>query len=132
VTPDNIVNSSVVRQLARPATLRFLADRLGQANVQIRLGAPTTLPDGSPEIVPSGSAVFQATLAAPPTAGQSREPIFVRKVYHVTQNQLFDYAVEVTLSDPYTFKATTLRDVAGLLFAIGVVVLGLAFILASC
>jgi signal transduction histidine kinase len=131
VTPDNIVDSTVAAQLASPVNLRFLADRLGQANVQIRIGSQTTLPDGRAEIVPSQSAVFAATLAVPPVAGQSREPISVRKVYPVQQNELFSYAVEVTLSDPYTFKASTLRDVTTLLLVIGGIVLFLAMVLAA-
>ncbi len=130
VSPDNVVDAAVARALAQPATLRLLADRLAQANVAIRIGSPTTLPDGTTEIVPSPSAVFSATLAAEPSAGQSREPISVRKVYRIQQNDLFSYAVEVTLSGPYTFKTTTLRDVTALLGAIAVVVLVLAVVLA--
>ena len=131
VSPDNVVDPAVAAQLAAPANIRFLADRLGQANVEIRIGSPTTLPDGRADIIPSPSAVFSGTLAAAPSAGQSRESIAVRKVYRIEQNALFSYAVEVTLSEPYTFKATTLRDVAALLFVIAIVVLGLAVILAS-
>jgi len=131
VSPDNVVDSAVVAQLAAPANIRFLADRLGQANVQIRIGSPTTLPDGRADIIPSPTAIFSATLAAAPSAGQAREPIAVRKVYRVDQNALFNYAVEVTLSEPYTFKATTLRDVAALMLVIAIVVMAIAVILAS-
>lgn len=131
VSPDNAVDAAVVAQLALPATVRFLADRLAQANVEIRLGSPTTLPDGTTEIVASPAAAFSATLAAAPTAGQSREPIRVRKIYRVEQSDLFSYAVEITLSDPYTFKASTLRDVTARMIVIAVVVLGLAVVLAS-
>jgi signal transduction histidine kinase len=107
-----------------------MADRLGQANVQIQIGSPTTLPDGTASIIPSKSAVFGATLAAEPSVGQAREPISVSEVYHVEQSALFTYAIEVTLSQPYTFKASTLRDVTALLLVIGVIVLGLAVVLA--
>jgi signal transduction histidine kinase len=131
VSPDNVVDAPVAQALAQPGTLRLLADRLAQANVAIRIGSPTTLPDGTTEIVPSPSAVFAATLAVAPSAGQSRESISVRKVYRVQQSELFTYALEVTLSDPYTFKASTLRDVTSLLLVIGGVVLLLAVILAA-
>ena len=131
VSPDNVVDSAVVAQLAAPGSLRFLADRLGQANVQIRIGSPTTLPDGRADIIPSPSAIFSATLAVAPSAGQAREPIAVRKVYRIEQNALFNFAVEVTLSEPYTFKAATLRDVAALMLIVAIVVLALAAILAS-
>src|SRR5205823_912843 len=45
VKPDNVVDSTSVTALAAPANIRFLADRLAQANVQIRLGSLTRLPD---------------------------------------------------------------------------------------
>jgi signal transduction histidine kinase len=131
VTADNVVDAAVAAQLASPVSLRFLADRLGQANVEIKIGSTTTRPDGSMTFIPSPSAVFAATLAVPPAEGQSREHISVTKVFPVTQNQLFSYAVQVTLSDPYTFKASTLRDITTLLLVIAVVVLFLAVVLAA-
>jgi signal transduction histidine kinase len=131
VTPENVVDPAVAAQLAAPATVRFLADRAAQANVQIRIGSPTTLPGGTAEIIAAPSAVFSATLAVAPSAGQSREHIAVRKVFRIDQSQLFSYAVEITLSDPYTFKASTLRDIASQLLVIAIVVLGLAVVLAS-
>jgi signal transduction histidine kinase len=131
VSLDNMVDPPAATALAAPERIRFLADRLAQANVQIRLGSPTRLPNGTTDIVPSPLALFAGTLAAEPQPGQAREPIFVRKVYPIQETQLFTYAVEVTLSDPYTFKASTLRDITELLLAIAVVTLGLAVILAS-
>jgi heavy metal sensor kinase len=131
VSPDNVVNADVAQHLAIPGNLRLLADRLAQANVRIRIGSPTRLADGTYDIVPSPSATFSATLAAEPTQGQAREHISVRQVYQIEQSQLFTYAIEVTLSDPYTFKASTIRDVTWLLIVIGVVVLAIAVVLAA-
>jgi signal transduction histidine kinase len=131
VTADNTVDSVFAQRLAEPASIRLIADRLGQANVQIRIGSPTRLANGVDGIIASPSAVFSATLAAAPQPGQSREPISVTQVYRIDQSDVFSYAVEVTLSDPYTFKASTLQDVARLLLVIAIVTLGLAVILAS-
>ena len=130
VAPDNTVDAVVQAQLNDPDTLRLLADRIAQANVQIRLGSPTFAADGSDSIVPAPGAVFSADLAATPQPGQAREPISIRQVYRIQENALFEYAIEVTLSQPYTFKASTLRDVTGLLLVIAFVTLGLAVVVA--
>jgi len=131
IAPDNTLNDAVKRTLSVPANLSFLADRLGQANVQIRLGSPTVEPDGSVSLVQAPGAIFAATLAATALAGQATEPIRFSQTYPIQEDALFNYAVEITLSDPYTFKASTLRDVAGVLLVIAFVTLGLAVIVAS-
>jgi len=130
VKADNTVDSVVAAQLTIPANVRFLADRLAQANVQVRIGQPTYQANDRPVVISAPSAIFSATLAGQPAAGQSREPISYHDVYVVRQNE-FTYAVEVTLSDPYTFKASALRTVTDQLVLIGVVTLALAVILAS-
>jgi signal transduction histidine kinase len=99
--------------------------------VTIRIGLATRQPDGTDAIVPAPTAVFSASLSSDPAPGQAREPISIRRVYRVAQNDLFQYAVEVTLSDPYTFKASTLRDIAQLLAVIAIITLGLTVLLAS-
>ena len=131
VGPDNTLDANVRTQLAVPANESFLADRLAQANVKVRLGLYTIGPDQHPTIVPAPNATFSADLTATPLAGQAREPIALQETYVVQENALFSYAVQVTLSQPYTFKASTLRDVAGLLGVIAIVTLGLAVVIAS-
>ncbi len=111
--------------------LSFLADRLGQANVEIRLGSQTTQPDGTISLVQAPGAVFAATLTAKALRARPREPIQFTQTYPIQKDALFNYAIEVTLSNPYTFKASTLRDVAGVLVVIAFVTLGLAVIVAS-
>ena len=128
---DNTLDAAVDQQLGVAANLRFLADRLAQANVRIRFGSPTRSPDGTVTMVPTPGGMFSAELTARPSSGQAREPITVHETYLVTEDQLFSYAVEITLSDPYTFRASTLRDVTGLLVVIAILTLGLAVIVAS-
>ena len=130
VGPDNGLDPIVRAQLAVPATTRFLADRLAQASIQVRLGSMTQGPGKNRTFVPSPNAVFSAPLTAQPEPGQARERITISEVYEVREDALFSYAVEVRLSDPYTFKASTLRDVSRLLAAIAALALVLALILA--
>jgi len=131
VAPDNSLDSNVRTQLSVPANVNFLADRLAQANVKVRLGQYTIGPDQRPTLVPAADATFAADLTATPLAGQAREPISYQDTYVVQENQLFSYGVQVILSQPYTFKASTLRDVAWLLVVIAIVTLGLAVVIAS-
>lgn len=118
VGADNELDPLVRAQLAVPANTRFLADRIAQANVEIRFGSPSRGPDGSQTFVPAPDAVFSAALTARPEPGQARERITKRELSIIQESPLFTYAIEVTLSEPYTYKASTLREVTGLLAAV--------------
>jgi signal transduction histidine kinase len=130
VGADNTVDPIVRAQLAVPANVRFLADRIAQANVQIRFGSTTRSPDGRETFIPAPDGDFSASLTAKPAPGQARESITRREVYTIQETPLFSYALEVTLSEPYTFKASTLREVSGLFAAVAAAALLLAAIFA--
>ncbi|MBM4409346.1 MAG: HAMP domain-containing histidine kinase [Chloroflexi bacterium] len=130
VGADNELDPLVRAQLAVPANTRFLADRIAQANVEIRFGSPSRGPDGSQTFVPAPDAVFSAALTARPEPGQARERITKRELSIIQESPLFTYAIEVTLSEPYTYKASTLREVTGLLAAVGAGALMLAAVFA--
>ena len=126
----NLVDDGVVQALSVDYQQRFIADRLGQATVAIRFG--TLAKDGERlRFVASDSATVSIPLQASPEPGQTQErTIAVRSVF--SGGQLFQpYAVEVTLSNPYTFRATALANVTGVLAAIALFALGLSVVVAS-
>ena len=126
----NLVDDGVIEALSADYQQRFIADRLGQATVAIRFG--TLAKDGERlRFVPSDSATVSIPLQASPELGQTQErTVAVRNVF--SGGQLFQpYAVEVTLSNPYTFRATALANVTGLLAAIALFALGLSVVVAS-
>ncbi len=126
----NLVDDGVIEALSADHQQRFIADRLGQATVAIRFG--TLAKDGERlRFVPSDSATVSIPLQASPELGQTQErTVAVRNVF--SGGQLFQpYAVEVTLSNPYTFRATALANVTGLLAAIALFALGLSVVVAS-
>ena len=126
----NLVDDGVIQALSADYQQRFIADRLGQATVAIRFG--TLAKDGERlRFVASGSATVFILLQASPEPGQTQErSVAVRNVF--SGGQLFQpYAVEVTLSNPYTFRATALANVTGVLAAIALFALGLSVVVAS-
>jgi signal transduction histidine kinase len=130
VSAENKVDPIVRAVLLVPANVAFLADRIAQANVQIRFGSISVGPDGIETFIPSPDGTFSAPLTARPAPGQARESITRRQLYTIQESPLFTYALEVTLSEPYTFKASTLREVSGLFAAVAAAALLLAAIFA--
>ncbi len=125
VDGDNVTNPAVLAYFGTAGQRRVLADLLGHATVTIRFGS------GTPEsFIPSPNGSLEASLAAPPAPGQTRESLPPDAI-RVEVNAFYPYVVEVALSNPYTFRATAVANVASLLAAIGLFALGLAVIVAA-
>jgi signal transduction histidine kinase len=123
---DGVVDPGVVLELSRPSTQRILADRLAQADVSIVIGVIT---DGS--FVAASSGTFQASNQAAPEPGQLREGLTGEPVQYRVTSTFLPFVVEVTLSNPYTFRATAIANVTGLLLIIGLLALGVSFVVAA-
>ena len=126
VGPTNIVDPAVAARLGSGGHQRILADYLGHADVRVRLGAG----DGT-NFRPAPNGEFMADLRAQPEVGQTRENLSPEPLRMPVTNTVFPYVIEVTLSNPYTFRATAVANVTGLLIAIGLFALGLAMIVAA-
>ncbi len=118
---DNVVDPRVVVQLTRSTQERILADRLGRADVHIRIG--TIL---NRVFSPASNGEFTALLESGATVGQTREPITSDPTYYTVNGTLVPYVVEVTLSNPYTYRATALATTTGLLAVIGLLALAVS------
>jgi signal transduction histidine kinase len=126
VSDTDVVDPSVSLQLGRPSQQRILADRLGQADVRIRLGL---LVDDV--FKPATDGDLSIALEASPGRGQAREPIQGEPLLLQVTGSSVPYVVEVTLSNPYTYRASAIASVTGLLAIVGLVVLGVAIVIAS-
>ncbi|HET9456548.1 MAG TPA: HAMP domain-containing sensor histidine kinase [Candidatus Limnocylindrales bacterium] len=122
---DGMVNPAVLALLETQATT--LADLLAQADVDIVLGV---FAEGV-GFVPATNGTFHAELQGDPVAGQSRENLRADPYWHQSTRSRFPYVIEVTLSNPYTFRQTAIANVTSLLAAVGVVALGLAIVVAA-
>ncbi len=126
VDEAGVVDPAVVVELRRTSQQRILADRLGKADVRIRLG---TVAGGA--FVPASGGDFIAPLETGALVGQTREPITSDAITYAVSGPLVPYVVEVTLSNPYTYRATAIATTTGLLAVIGIVALALSVVAAT-
>jgi signal transduction histidine kinase len=125
VDEDGITHPAVVAELSSPAQQRILADRLAQADVRIRFGLVI-----NGRFVASSNGLVTAQLREA-ARGQTRESITIVPEPTEISDTIFPYALEVTLSGPYTFRAAAIQNVTGILAAIGLFALGLTIIVAA-
>ena len=107
--------------------IQDVADLIAQSDVEIRLFI-----DGGEGVgwIPVEGGSFGARVSEPPPTGL-REPVQSVPLYLNSRNSIDPYIIEVTLSNPYTFRQTTLANVTSLLAAVGIVALGIAIIVAA-
>jgi signal transduction histidine kinase len=129
VDADGDTNPEVVRLLSREASRNLIADRTAQADVSIIFGV--TMTDGDQtRFVASPNGTLTLKRLEPPARGQTREPTFVTEFFAggpVGQR----YTAKITLADPYTYRATAIANVTGLLLAIGLFAMGVAVVVSA-
>jgi heavy metal sensor kinase len=127
---DNLVDPAVILALSDGDVQRVIADRLGQADVTIQFGR---LESAGEQLVPVPTAddPIRIALEAPAAAGQTQEPSAVVTRWYPAGSLFQPYAVKVTLANPYTFRATALANVTGLLAAIALLALALSVIVST-
>ena len=127
VDPVGVVDPGVVLELTDESQERILADHLAKADVRLRLGL--RLGD---QFVPASNGVFDISLEAGPEVGQTRESITSDTVlYPVPSGQVIPWVIEVTLSNPYTYRATAIATTTGLLAIIGILALAVSIVAAA-
>jgi len=109
---------------------RVIADRLAQADVRIRFGLLGSTGEGV-AFIPALDEPLLMPLEAQPEAGQTQERSAAVSRAYPAGGLFQPYAVEVTLSNPYTFRATALANVTGLLAAIALFALGLSVVVSA-
>jgi len=100
--------------------LREIADDVAQADLTIRVGGQTTGVDGQPTLDPVPNGDFVVPLNAAPKRLQARENMQAAATTGSTKNGI-PWAVQVTLSNPYTYRASTLTAVTGLFIVVGII-----------
>jgi signal transduction histidine kinase len=126
---DGHTNPLVIAALSRDYVRNLIADRTAQADVFVAFGVTVTTGDKT-QFVPSPNGGLFLQRRAPPAHGQTREPTSWTDFFAggaVGQR----YSVKVTLADPYTYRATAIANVTGLLLAIGLFALGLAVVVSA-
>jgi signal transduction histidine kinase len=132
VYPDGTVNPGVGQLLESDTDRSLIADLLAQANVVITIGQPTIDSHGAVSIAARPDGVFTAAHTSPPRPGQASDPIIrTTDVQIINPRSVSPYAIQVRLSDPYTFRASAVANVAGLLAIVGLFSLALAVVVAA-
>jgi signal transduction histidine kinase len=127
VTREGVVDPVVLFELSRDSQKSIVADRLAQADVRYRLGILT----GS-AFVPAANGTFTAIDTAPQQPGQRREERLVSAPVIVeVRSAPIPYGVEVTLVNPYTYRAEAIANVTGLLAVTGLIALAVAIVVAA-
>jgi signal transduction histidine kinase len=130
VNHDGTLNEAVRRTFESGEARALLADTVGQADVRVRFGG--LIDDGEvPTFVPAEDGAFLYRLRESAREGQSREPTTVGPLVSRAGTVLQPYALEVTLSNPYTYRAAAIANVTGLLAAIAFFALGLSVVMAA-
>jgi signal transduction histidine kinase len=130
IDEDGTVNPVVESLLQDERVHELIADRAAQADVVIQLGRTETTGEVN-RFVPAANGTIFMPRRAPPMAGQSRESGESGTDWFAGGAVDEQYTVQVTLADPYTFRATTIANVTGLLLAVGLFALGLAVVVSA-
>jgi signal transduction histidine kinase len=117
VSGSGILNTRVADQIGDQEVLSDYANNVAQADLRLRfgLGSETT---GSLQLVPPVS-TFSAPLSAEPQSGQARDTaVSYTHIYEFDDPSGVKptWYLEVSLSAPYTTRASTVRSVVGFLF----------------
>ena len=126
VSPAGDLHAVVALELQKDSLQRFMADQLAQADVQYRVGTS----DGV-RFYPAAGGAFIASHEARPQPQQAMEPVSSDTVVLENRAAMAPYAVEVTLSNPFTYRAAAIANVSGLLAIIGLIALAVAVVVAA-
>jgi two-component system OmpR family sensor kinase len=129
VGADGVVNPRVIATLESEQVENLIADRMAQADVLVRFGLTIDVAGESQFLEAPNGMVFLSR-REPPDAGQTRERTSLAG--WVAGGRIGQrYTMEITIADPYTYRATAIDNVTGLLIAIGLFALGLAVIVSA-
>ncbi|MEP6640049.1 MAG: HAMP domain-containing sensor histidine kinase [Chloroflexota bacterium] len=130
VRPDGTVDPTVIAALSDPDQQRVIADLLGQADVQLTFGQSVSGGEGQ-TFQPAKGDPIRIALEASPQPGQTQEKNLSRSKDYGSSDVWAPYVLRVTLSNPYTFRATALANVTGLLAAVALFALGLSVLVSA-
>jgi signal transduction histidine kinase len=129
INGDGVLDPDVISAL-ETGYRGLIADRLAQADVVVRYGQTINDETGTPRFVEASNGTVFLNRRDPPAPGQARERTSVT-AFVAGGNAGRQYTMEITLADPYTYRATAINNVTGLLIAIGLFALGLAVVVSA-
>jgi signal transduction histidine kinase len=131
VGADGRLNAGVADLLNDPEFIQSVTNEVAQGDMTIRVGRDRTAVDAPTVFVPSSGATFTAKLVKPAEPGQARDDVARTDRFPIDDNPLFPWALEVTISNPYTYRASTIAAIAVLLAVTALFALLLAVVVAA-
>ena len=118
VSASGKLNSQVADAIGNQAALSDYANNVAQADLRLRFGLISSTASG-PQFLPAGEpSTFRGYLTAEPGRGQARDQISHTELftYSDPRGVVPTWALEVSLSAPYTTRASTIAGIIGFLF----------------
>ncbi len=127
-----MLNPKVQRMLIDDGGLQLVADKVAEATVAVEFGTAYLDTTGSLVPVPDPALAFSAVTQISPDPGQSNDPaIAPAGAERGRANLVQDWGMVVTLSDPYTSRASTIAAITGLLIVMAAVALAVSVLVAA-
>ena len=129
VSASGHLNDSVTAAIGDQATLEDYANNVAQADLRLRFGLLSYTATGQQFLSANQPSTFFGYLTAGPGRGQGRDQISHTEVFQYADPKGLKptWSLEVSLSAPYTSRASTIAGVIGFLIAAA----GLALLLAA-
>lgn len=126
------LHPDVVTLLTDRRLLRGLADNVARADIVVRFGLAERAVDNELRVVPDDGLRYAERLGSPAEGGQARDPQIsaAPRAFAITHER-FDWGMEITLSNPFTSRASTLAAITGLLLVMALVAFAVAVIVAA-
>ena len=131
VSSDGRLNPAVEVLLNDPEFIKSVTNGVAQGDLTIRVGRDHPAVDAPSVFVPTPGATFTGQLVKPPERGQARDDVARTDHFPIDDNPLFPWALEVTISNPYTYRASTLAAIGVLLAVTALFALLLAVVVAA-
>ncbi len=120
VTPDDVLTDEAVQVFSSTGMQSIAND--AQAEMTIRVGTPTTDADGNRSMVTAPNGTFEVPLNVAPKRGQAQESMAATSpIANFAESVRTPWSIQITLSNPYTYRASTLAAVTGLFVVVGIV-----------
>ena len=130
VLADGTVDPQVDR-LLRSGLLAEVANGFALADVRVSVGTIGRDSADTPMFSPVAGATYAGKLTAAPQTGQAREQLRKDAWYQPPDAFVPEAAIQVTLSDPYTLRSSTIAAITGALLFGAFVGLAFAMLIAA-
>jgi len=131
LTDGSVVLNPRARAILEGQVLEFTAQAVGQADTAVTVGLAGPDTDGVDVVKPEQTLVFTADLEAQPEPGQAVDAAIAPQTIEYSPPEDPALGLIVTLSNPYTSRASTLANVTALLLIMASVAFLVAVLVAA-